>query len=351
MKTKIKKLPLLLLLVYSYISYGQYNTYEFKEVLNTLITEKRNEAPIVFKVNKTNISTATKSKKKVETKLYKELNLELQEILKDSIKMAENNQQKTDSYKNMNTAKEYINQFISSAEPFEVKKEKLIKAQKIVDRSNLDLLIYSDEKINPENKSKFFILKIKSLDLKVHLKKIVWQIESKNKKPVVKKPFESEKAKEVRKKLKSIKRYEFIDGPMRSKKISTLALGEEITRPDDIIDGVFKNRGEYYVIAKKTNNRVVEQLVSVEKIKSMDSKSYSLVFDITATLIQKLEDNSQYLVASGFINEYSLTKLSQSKKFKDKVKLPFKIYSTVNDRLIDSIILNHNIGRLSANLK
>jgi len=270
MKTKIKKLPLLLLLVYSYISYGQYNTYEFKEVLNTLITEKRNEA-------------------------------------------------KTDSYKNMNTAKEYINQFISSAEPFEVKKEKLIKAQKIVDRSNLDLLIYSDEKINPENKSKFFI--------------------------------ESEKAKEVRKKLKSIKRYEFIDGPMRSKKISTLALGEEITRPDDIIDGVFKNRGEYYVIAKKTNNRVVEQLVSVEKIKSMDSKSYSLVFDITATLIQKLEDNSQYLVASGFINEYSLTKLSQSKKFKDKVKLPFKIYSTVNDRLIDSIILNHNIGRLSANLK
>jgi len=346
---KTKSPILLLFILYSLTTvYGQYAVYEFKGNLNSLISKKKNEIPTVFEVIKGKISVKKKTpRKKVENPIYKNIDLELKELLKDSIQLVEDNRKKIDTYNTINSAKNLINQFIKSTKPYEIKKEKLIKAQLLADNNNLDVLIYADTKINAKNKSKFFVLKLNSLDLKVHLKKIVWKIESKNKKPDIKTPSSPEKASELRKKLKTVNPYKYINGPSKLRDMSTLALGNEIKSPENIINGTFNNLGEYYVILKKINNQTFEQLISIDKVKSMDSKKLNFVFDITATLIQKTDNNKLYLVASGFIDEYSLTKLSQQKKFKDKIKLPFKIYSTVNDRLIDSIILSHNINRLS----
>jgi len=221
---KTKSPILLLFILYSLTTvYGQYAVYEFKGNLNSLISKKKNEIPTVFEVIKGKISVKKKTpRKKVENPIYKNIDLELKELLKDSIQLVEANRKKIDTYNTIDSAKNLINQFIRSTKPYEIKKEKLIKAQLLADNNNLDVLIYADTKINAKNKSKFFVLKLNSLDLKVHLKKIVWKIESKNKKPDIKTPSSPEKASELRKKLKTVNPYKYINGPSKLRNPSAL---------------------------------------------------------------------------------------------------------------------------------
>lgn len=334
---------------YSFMSYGQYSYFEFESKLNSLITKKKNEAPIVFEIVKKNITVNKSTQKKVDNPEYQNINIELRKLLNDSIQTAQINKNKLDTYNQKNKIKELLNKYLVSKEGFSIKKQKLIDAQLIAKKMNLNWLIYADDKINTTNKSKFFVLKLNHLDLKVHLKKIVWKINSENKKPIIESPklYTPKKVNTLRDQLNITKPYKYIKGPIKPQRTRVLALGTEITNPDGIINGMFKNLGEYYVIQKKIKGKLLEQLISVEKVARLNSKKLNFVFDITATLLQKVSDQKLYLTASGFIDEYSLTKLSDQKKFKNKVKLPFKIYSTVNDRLIDSIILNHNKSRLT----
>lgn len=339
----------ILILCSSVIGYGQYSYFEFESTLNNLITKKKNEAPIVFEIVKKSIIVNKSTQKKVANPTYQKINDELSILVNDSIQTADINKSKLTTYHKKNEIKQLINEYLNSKETFSQKKEKLISAQLLAQKINLDWLIYADDQINIANKSKFFVLKLNHLDLKVHLKKLVWKIDETNKRPTIEKPklFTPEKVNSLRNQLNNTKPHQYIKGPTKPKKTSVLALGTEITNPDGIINGMFKNMGEYNVILKKINGKTVEQLISVKKVARLNRKKLNFVFDITATLLQKVSDNKLYLTANGFIDEYSLTKLSDQKKFKNKVKLPFKIYSTVNDRLIDSIILNHNRSRLT----
>ena len=48
----------------------------------------------------------------------------------------------------------------------------LVKAQVISSENNLGYFIYADSEINPKLKSKFFVLSMNKMDLKIHLKTV-----------------------------------------------------------------------------------------------------------------------------------------------------------------------------------
>ncbi len=344
----MKRLAIVFLFICCFKGFCQSYSYDFNRKLITLISEKNNEIPTVFEVKKKELTTKISSKRKVESDIYKQSMLDLDLAIKDSLSVVKENKDRLEQYNQINEIKILINQFIASKEPYELKKLQLVKAQNIAVKTQSNYLIYADDKINPKHKTKYFVLRKRVLDLKVHLKKIVWKIENTNVKPNLIELEEKEKINQIKTKLKSTKQYEYINGPIKSKKKTLLALGKEITSPNKVIDGQFMGLGEYYVVLRKHAGKAYEELVSVEEINPSKTKE-QLVFPISASLIKKRETGSLYLVATGFLDEYSLTNLSKKDKFKNKVKLPFKIYNTVNERLIDSIILDYN--RVTLNLK
>lgn len=338
----MKALLFIFLTTIVYSIQGQNITYEFNASLNKLISKKNNESPIAYHVKNKKVSKKVQSRQKRESLLYKNTLKALEIAKTDSINNAVKEKEKLARYNELNNIKGIINNFISSPKSYEAKKQKLVKAQKIASKYNLDVLVYADSDINSKNKSKFFMLKLNSLDLKIHLKKVLKKIESQNIKPDFI-PFNNSNAiKKAKNQLKNTKRYEFINGPLKTKIKNTLVLDNEVENPDLSINGTFEDLGEYYVLQNKINNQVIEELISIKKAKLLNLKKESFVFQVPATLIKKKDNGTTYLVASGFLNEYSVSKLSQQEKFKDKVSLPFRIYSSVNDRLIDSIIINYN---------
>ena len=120
---------------------------------------------------------AAASKRKVLNKKYEALEAEISSLVADSIAYDAKFQNKLSEYSEVIEIKKLVESFLNSTKPYEIKKSKLIKAQKLALQHNVNELIYADSQINSQFKSKFFVLQLNKVDLKVHLKKISWRLD------------------------------------------------------------------------------------------------------------------------------------------------------------------------------
>lgn len=331
-------------------SYSQeYTELVFNNQLNNLVTEKLGYAPTVFEVDNKEYKSTTKTSSKRVTQAYKDA-IELVKIAeKDSIEAAQNKDSELAKVHEIGKIKKNINKFLTSKDVYDAKKEMLIDAQKISNKYSLGYLIYADSQINKDYKSKFFVLSHNKLDLKIHLKKLLWKIDSNKNYPAAKvdNSLENNRLKQAREKFKSTKKYEIIQGKSNVRSYNVLTLGKDVINSEEQISGHFESLGEFYVVTAG-NGYKSEQLVPAKEVKAKKIKKENFVFEIPIVLIQHSITKSTYVVSPGFIEEYAINRIASQDKFKDRTSFPQKIYRNEEDKKFDSLIFDYNKSQIAS---
>ncbi len=288
-------------------SLAQNSNYELNEFYTKAVISETGKVPYMYSVKKESVSFEKKEKLKRESTQYLNAIDKLNMLVKDSTSISETHSKKLTKFNQLNKVKDLINSFLKSVKPYELKKEKLIEAQKIADTYQESLLIYADDKINSKNKSKFFVLQLKSLDLKIHLKKIIWKVDASNKKP---ENLNNENFKNIEKHrndLKSIKKFEYYYGPSKKNSRNALVLNKKIEDPITI-KGEFKAINDYVYIKTKTKWHINNELILYNEIKESAKKD---IFSTLKKLIKNVNTEELYLVDLNFLETYAI---DQNKK-------------------------------------
>ena len=204
------------------------------------------------------------------------------------------------------------------------------------------LFTYADSEINPKLKSKFFVLSMNKMDLKIHLKKVIWKMDAVKPEPENSNELQNENLKVAREKLQSTNKYEVIKNGPSTESYNVLALGTDVVEPEKKVSGYFKVLGEYYVVNSEKEGTNIEELVTVKEAQKKKVKEEDLVFAISVMLIQNIVDKTKYVVSPGFIDQYALNKIAEKEEFKGKTSFPDKVYRNQNDKLFDTLICEYN---------
>ena len=300
--------------------FAQKKVYEFHSN-NTKVRMKKNGFPTINSVVNTSFEVKNKVKaKKVISEEYKKLNVEIRDIVKDSLSSNLKYQkaiEKLEALKKINTL---ISSYINSTKPYELKVNKLIAAQKIADTYSFDQFIYADENLHPEKKSKFFILKLNRLDLKVHLKKITWELDKKvkNFKQAPKDTEADSKLKILREKLKKTKKYKYIKQPFKVHVEEGFALGATISDPT-IVVGAFQKVKDCYVLKETYGRYKKGRIISVDEAVSGRVPNNYFVDGSLKKLISDVDNGKMYVVENDFLNKFAL-KINGKYNYKSTVK-------------------------------
>ncbi len=286
----------------SFACFSQNLGYELNKFYTQAVINETDKVPYMYSVKKEHVSFEKKEKQKRETKPYLDALLQLEKLVKDSTNVSNNYAEKLERFNQLNKVKTLIDNFLNSKKPFESKKEKLVEAQKIANSYKQDLLIYADDRINTENKSKFFVLKLKSLDLKIHLKKIIWKVDNTNKKPENNNNENFKNIEKYRNDLKSIKRFEYYYGPGKKSSRNALVINEKIEKPETVT-GNFEAINDYVYVKTKTKWHLSNELILYKKIKKNAQKD---IFSPSKKLIKNVSTQELYLVDLDFLETYAI---------------------------------------------
>ncbi|GAA3511359.1 hypothetical protein GCM10022393_26420 [Aquimarina addita] len=299
--------------------YTQEKKYHIDSDYTIEIIEKLEEVPIVYEVIQKKITTTVYEELKKKTTAYTELEKAIKKLENDSIRNTNLYHKQEKKYQQILKISTHINNFLSSKESHQMKKKHLIKAQKIADKYHLNTLIYADDAINPTKKSQFFILEKKSLDLKIHLKKIIWSLEKKNPKPVLDFVKLDNKIKNLRKQISLTAPFEIVATPKKIKK-SALFIGI----PTDLsnLSGNFKkNSNLYYIMSQNSGTLLNNQLVAKDNIIKAKIFKNHILASKHNTLINNIENDKLYLIEADFFNIINRSKeyLPSQNKVSSKV--------------------------------
>ncbi len=308
---------------------AQKNVYEFHSNNTKVRMKKNNNFPMIYSVMNTSFEIKKRAKaRKVISQEYKNLNVEIESVVKDSISSGLKYQKSTEKLEALKKINTLISEYIGSSKPYELKVNKLVAAQKMADTYNLNQFIYADENLHPEKKAKFFILKLNSLDLKVHLKKITWELDKKvkNFKQAPKDQEADSKLKMLREKLKKTSKYQYIKQPFKVHVEEGLALDSSISDPT-IIVGVFEKVKDCYVLNKTYGIYQKGRIVSVdEAVKGKVPNNY-FVDGSLKKLISDVDSDKMYVVENDFLNKYAL-KINGKYNYKSTIKKVVKNKTT-----------------------
>ncbi|WP_029209565.1 hypothetical protein [Aquimarina agarilytica] len=283
-------------------SLAQNLNYEFNEFYTQTVISETGKVPYMYSVKKENVTFEKKVKLKRESPQYLAALDKLNSFVKDSTSISESYSKELDKFTQLNKVKTLINDFLNSTKPYELKKGKLIEAQKIADTHHKDLLIYADNNINTKNKSNFFVLQLKSLDLKIHLKKVIWKVDASNKKPENSNNEDFKNIEKHRNNLKSIKKFEYYYGPSKKSTRNALVLNEKIEKLTTI-KGEFKVVNDYVYLKNKTKWHIANELILYSEIKESAKKD---IFSPLKKLIENVNSKELFLVDLDFLETYAI---------------------------------------------
>ena len=290
--------------------YGQQNTFFDMEPKHTQRKLREyKEAPVLYGLVEKKFKYVTAApKKRIENKEYKELETQITALEKDSIQSEADHLYKLDKFSQVGKIKVLIDDFLTSPKPYEIKKDKLISAQKIAGANGITELIYADSSINSSFKSKFFVLQLNKLDLKVHLKKVNMRLSQLDLVEPVKKPSSliDHRLKDLRSKKSGLKRYKYIT----SKPKTTFKNGLAVTNKLNIsgsLKGEFKQIGKYY-IAQSDYKGIFKkgQVLSIAEVKKHNLSDKGYVGPLQV-LIQNVGSKVKYITKDNFLNRYAFS--------------------------------------------
>lgn len=315
--------------------YSQHTTFFNLEPKHTQRKLKEyDQSPVVYKVAEKEFKfIAAASKKRVENKEFKELELEITALENDSIQREEQYKIKLSKFSQVSKIKVLINDFISSTKPYELKKEKLVTAQKIANTHGIDELIYADNSINSNLKSKFFVLQLNKLDLKVHLKKVTWRLDKMDLVKPVRKPSAliNQRLKDLRARKRNVRQYKYIASKPKTIMKKGLVTMNEFS--PSVIEGQFVNLGTYYIVKNDYKHIFKKgQLLDGEVARKYKLASQGFV-GAKQLLMQDTRTKEKFVTNSDFLNRYAFSingkfnsKASEDKLNSGATKTAYAVY-------------------------
>lgn len=321
----------------------------FNEQFNNLTTDRLGYTPSVFMVENKEYKKTTKTSSKRISQAYKDAVQAVKIAEKDSVNAALKTATRLEKSNQIVRLRNYIDDFLKSNEPYDLKKQVLKNAQKISTKYSLGYLLYADSEFNSHFKSKFVVLSMDKLDLKVHLNKIIWDMDKNQKSEPESSSLDIENSKlaEAREHLVKVNKFEIIEGDKNAGGYNVLTLGKDVINPEKEIYGHYETLGEYYVVTGVEEYKP-EQLVPAEEVERMQIKKENFVFEIPVILIQHSITKSNYLVSPGFLNQYAINRVAAQEKFKGKIASPKKIYRNEKEKLYDSLIFDYNKSQIAS---
>lgn len=301
-----KLLKVFVVLFVTQICFGQQvKVYEFEPKHTHRKIKEFKEAPIVYSVDHVTFEkTIAVGLVPILNNDYILLERNIKKLEKDSVvyhnKLAIASKRQNDLLK----IKTLINDFIASPKDFDSKKENLISAQGLAEEYGLLELIYADENINPNKRAKFMVLKIDKLDLKVHLKRIVWRIEDMFIPLPVSKSLIDENLQKLRRNIKGVEKYNYKDGGYKKLTRKGMVIKNKVHN-FDMVEGEFEQLGTYYILYngyKKIfkQGEIVNQRQAIKN--NLIDKGYTSVPRI---LMKQVKTNKLFLADLNFVNQYA----------------------------------------------
>ena len=286
-------------------TFAQDAVYEFNEKHTKTKANRYKSTPEIYSVTEQKLAYTIKPKIKIETDEYKSITSEINSILNDSISINTAYNNSLQKVKELKRISQLINTFIANPKPFEVKKHYLIEAQTLASKHNLNELIYADDLINPEKKTKFRLLKIDKIDLKVQLKKAVWKCNTTVKNivaPINPSKINSQMA-VLRKKQLHTKRYTYTIGSDKEVFKNGLAISSKI---NDIssITGNYNSVNKFYIMKSTYGKFVQNELVSKSDIMKYGIPKRFLKDEERKVLLKNIDTGELVIADDHYVKKY-----------------------------------------------
>jgi len=302
---------ILLSLIIANVATAQKREYYDMEPKHTLRKLRENKlSPKVYAVSMQKFNLTAKAKKrKVLNKDYAVLDTEIKSLMADSIKAEKAYQSKVRAFAEVSKIKTLIEGFLNSAKPYELKKEDLIEAQNLADAHGVKELIYADSNVNSSQKSKFFILQLNKLDLKVHLRKITWRLDQMDLVNPVKKPTSllDQRLKDFRKRKNGIRKYNYITSTPKKVSKNKLAINNGTPRSLGDLSGKYTKGGLYHVVLSDYKLLFKKgMLITPEEAKKYKLEETGYVGPIQM-LITEESTKKDFVTERTFLNAYAFS--------------------------------------------
>lgn len=276
--------------------------YKFDKIYTKRLILKGNKFSGIYEVVNKSFS-GTKNVESVNPE-YAKLEAEVNELVLDSISETKNYGIALERYNEIAVVKSKINAFNISKKPFENKKSYLKEAQVLATKHGITDLLYADNNINKERKSRYLVLSLNTFDMKVHLNKILKKLNDSYKAPAKVVYSSVAKLKSLRQQLSETKKVDYIKKSYSVNRYVLQNMNSEVD-PGDLI-GDFLVLGDYNVVKTQANNYTQNQLISKSRVSRYRVQIDNLFFNSEKVLIENKETKKMYLVENGFLKTFSV---------------------------------------------
>ena len=289
---------------------------EKKFVLKSHTTEEKlqtlDKEPTLFHVTEREITTSVKAQEVKESEKYLEVKRELS--LLEFEYLGDIEPEEVIELKKFNSIPRIIEQlesFNNSTLNFTLKKNYLIEAQQLIAESNLTYLTYADDKINTRSAPAFSIIKKDPMDLKIHLKRIIWDLEKKapimlteevaNNTESTSIPINVQKdIDSLRNELTTIQRYITVKNIDESYTRKVFMLQAKVSHTGSLTGTFVEVADSYYVMGYDYQKFKRNELISYSLMKKEGLTGKQMEFKEAKRLIRHTGTNEHYLVPSDF---------------------------------------------------
>ncbi len=264
------------------------------------------DKPFVYPVINTVISSKKRTKVKKKSPEYSTLEKEIFDFENYQEEISKQYDYDYSKYINIKTAINNINIFLSSQKPVEASREILSKSQKILNNYNIKSLVYADKKINNSYETKYSILSSNYTNLKVHLRNIIFELESIN--TIPKEPLNSETIEQLKQKLEETPQYVFSKGPTKTIKKTKKILGDKVLNIPAELTGDFIIENNYTILTKDFNSEFKKGILikyDLAKKKKLITKGFAK--KTPKKMIINIKTKKTYLVDFNFLKKYAYT--------------------------------------------
>lgn len=286
----------------------EYYDMEPKHTLRKLRENNRN--PKVYPVSMKHFNLTAKAKKRrIPNKDYAVLETEIKGLMEDSIAAENAHQSKIRDFAEVSKIKTLIEGFLTSGKPYELKKNDLIEAQNLADTHGVKELIYADAQVNSAQKSKFFVLQLNKLDLKVHLRKVTWRLDQMDLVDPVRKPTSllDQRLKDFRKKRSGVKKYNYVTSTPKKVSKNILAVSDNSSRSLGDLSGKYTKKGLYHVVISDYKQLFKKgMLISLDDAKKYKLEESGYVGPIQL-LIREEASKKDFVTERTFLNAYAFS--------------------------------------------
>ncbi len=301
------KLLIIISLVLSQIVFGQQDVYKIDPLHTNRKLKELNFEPELYSVVFKDVQFISEGKRqRVLNPSYIVLKREIEELNEENAVLLEDFEEKYKKYTDVEKIKSSINKFMSSESGFEIKKNFLIEAQKLALENGINELIYADASVNPTKKSKFLLLKLNKLDLKVHLKRVSWKLNALTTSLPLKDTKTEELLKTKQNQLENTRKYNYIETEAIKTQKSGLFLANKLESVKSL-KGEFVSVGEYFILKEDIHHKFKKgEIVDHEVVISNQLINKGMVGD-PKMLFKNTITNAVFLGNINFLRQYAFT--------------------------------------------